>query len=503
MGWENLSDPIFDHAAERPDRPALIDGPIVLDYRQLAELVGKAAVHLHALGIGVGERVGVNLSSGADHVILVLALLRIGATLCELHYASSAPVEAALLERFGITRLFLEADAAAPASIQTARIDGDWRARVARQTGDYRTGAKAEELQLLAMSSGSTGVPKGVLTTQRLIFDRHRAYDAMFAECGIYAADRPATFIVTSSIAYNTFLRRLLAQFFAGGPAVLLPEYAHPIDLVKAIAGWDDAALGATPNMCRAFIAAAPADALLFPRVRALVSVGMPLYPEEKRAIVSRVTPNFFDSYGTSGIGTISCLLPADIDAKAASVGRAAAGIELEIVDAHGAPCAVGATGRLRCRGDTGAKAFLGLAAASEHERFADGWYYPGEVGALDADGFLFIKGRAAELIRRSVVEIFPAEIEEAIAAYPGVREVGVVGVPSAARGEDVMAVVVGSGAQNHDDIAQHCRARLPREKWPDRIFYADSLPVTTGGKPDRAKLRAIVLEQMKPKAAP
>ena len=497
-GWENLSDPIFHHAAARPDARALVDGPTVLDYRRLAELVGSAAAHLHGLGIGVGERVGVNLSGGADHVILVLALLRIGATLCELHYASSTPVDPALLERFGITRLFIEADAAAPASVETTRVDSDWRARMARQSGDYRTAATADALQILTMSSGSTGVPKGVLATQRLIFDRHRAYDAMFAGSGIYAADRPATFILTSSIAYSTFFRRLFAQFFAGGPTVLLPEYAHPIDLVKAIAGWDNAALGATPNMCRAFIAAAPADALLFPRVRALVSVGMPLYPEEKRAIVRRVTPNFFDIYGTSGIGTISCLMPADIEAKAASVGRAVPGIAIEVVDARGVPCAAGATGRLRCRGETGAKAFLGLAEAGGHERFAEGWYYPGEVGFLDADGFFFITGRAAELIRRSGIDIFPNEIEEAIATYPGVRQVGVVGVPSAARGEEVVAVVVGTGTESHDGIAQHCRARLPREKWPDRIFYADSLPATSGGKPDRARLRAIVLEQTK-----
>src|SRR6185437_8190472 len=225
---------------------------------------------------GVGDRVGVCLSSGADHVILVLALLRVGATLAEMHYSASSAPDPALLERFGIGRVFIEADSAAPASVPSVRVGAGWRALVSRRSGDHRAAAKADELQIMSVSSGSTGTPKGVLTTQRLIFDRHKAYDETLGDSGIYAPDRPANFLVTASIAYMAFLRRLLGQFFAGGPAILLPEYAHPIDLIKAIAAWDNAALGATPNMCRAFIAAAPADAPLFPRVRALVSVGMP-----------------------------------------------------------------------------------------------------------------------------------------------------------------------------------------------------------------------------------
>jgi acyl-CoA synthetase (AMP-forming)/AMP-acid ligase II len=495
--WQNLSDPLFHHAASRPDRPAIIDGPSMLTYGELAELVGKASVYLRGHDVGVGERVGVNLSSGADHVVLVLALLRVGATLTEIPYSSATPPDRAQLERLGITRMFIESDAPAPDPIASIRVDARWRERVARQSGDYRTSAAAEELQIVTLSSGSTGVPKGVRMTQRLIFDRDAAYEETLAGSDIYAPERLANFLVTASIAYATFLRRLLAQTFAGGPVVLLPEYAHPIDLIKAIAAWDNAAAAVTANMCRAFIACAPPDGPLFPRVRALISVGMPLYPEEKRAIARKVTPNFYDSYGTSGIGTISCLRPPDIEAKAASVGRPVSGVEVEIVDAREAPLPAGATGRLRLRGRTSAHGFLALGALSESEKFADGWYYPGEVGYVDADGFLYLKGRAADLIRRAGIEIFPSEIEEAIATHPGVRAVGIVGVPSESLGEELVAVIVTKDNPPHAEIAQYCRTRLAAGKWPDRIFYAASLPMTVGGKPDRMQLRANVIEQM------
>jgi long-chain acyl-CoA synthetase len=494
---DNLSDPLFHHAASRPDRPAIIDGPSLLSYRELAELVGKASVYLRGLDVGVGERVGVNLSSGADHVILVLALLRVGATLTEIPYSSTTPPDQAQLERLGITRMFIEPDAPAPGAIASIRVDARWRDQVARQSGDYRTSATAEELQIVTLSSGSTGIPKGVRMTQRLIFDRDRAYEETLAGSDIYAPERPANFLITASIAYATFLRRLLAQTFAGGSVVLLPEYAHPIDLVKAIAAWPNAAAAVTANMCRAFIACAPPDAPLFPRMRALISVGMPLYPEEKRAIVRKVTANFYDSYGTSGIGTISCLRPPDIEAKAASVGRPVSAVEVEIVDGRDQRLPTSAIGRLRLRGRTSAHGFLGLGGLSESERFADGWYYPGEVGYLDEDGYLYLKGRTADVIRRGGVEIYPTEIEEAIATHPGVRAVGIVGVPSASLGEELVAVIVTQDNPPHAELAQHCKTHLAAGKWPDRIFYAASLPTTIGGKPDRVKLRATVLEEM------
>jgi long-chain acyl-CoA synthetase len=498
MTWDNLSDPIFDYAATRPAAPALVDGPTALDYRTFAELVGKAAVYLDRLGVREGERVGVNLSSGIDHVILAFALLRVGATLSELHYASATPLDPALLGRFGIGRVFIEANAAAPATATSIRVDAAWRARIGRESGDHRTGLKGESLQLLSMSSGSTGLPKGVVTTQRLIFDRQNAYEAILGDSGVYSPDRPANFLLTASLSHNTFLRRVIAQFCAGGPVVLLPEYAHPVDLIKVVVAWDNVSLAAMANMCRAFIAAAPLDAPLFPNVRALTSVGMPLFPEEKRAIVRRVTPNFYDSYGATGIGTISCLLPSEVEAKADSVGRAAPEIELEIVDAKGEPCAPGTLGRLRCRGKTAIRGFEGATETpGASERFADGWYYPGEFGSLDADGFLYLKGRAAEVVRRSGIELFPSDVEEALASHPGVREVAVVGVPSPAHGEDVVAVVVKNGNPSHDELAQHCRARLTPEKWPDRIFYAGALPKMPGGKPDRTQVRTMVLDEI------
>jgi acyl-coenzyme A synthetase/AMP-(fatty) acid ligase len=329
-----------------------------------------------------------------------------------------------------------------------------------------------------------------------MVLDRHAAFlDSIGGAASEEGA--PPVLIVTASLSIAPFFRRMFGQFLVGGPVVLLPEFAHPIDLVKAIAAWENATLAATANMCRAFIAAAPQDALLFPGVRLLLSLGTPLYPEEKRAMIRRVTPHFYDVYGASGMGTIAVLPPAEVAAMAASVGRAARGIEIEIVDGQGGPCPAGTVGRVRVRGRTSAGAFVTTAEPAGTERFADGWYYPGEFGFLDENGYLFLKGRVSDAVRRSGIELFPTDVEEALASHPGVREAAVVGVPSANHGQELVAVVVKEGEPSHSDIAQHCRARLTPEKWPDRIFYAAALPMTSGGKPDRVQVRTMVQDEI------
>jgi acyl-coenzyme A synthetase/AMP-(fatty) acid ligase len=493
--WDNLSDPIFHYAAGRPNARALIDGPTVLTYAELADLVGRASVYLASRGIGKGARVGVSLSNSIDHAILMMALLRLGATLAELHYNSLKPLDPALVARFGITKLFLEPGAVAPAGVETVHMDIGWRAALARHAGDHRAEATADELAILTSTSGSTGAPKSVLQSQRMILERHATVLDRVADEG--SEDDPPVMILTASLSLSPFFRRLIGQLAAGGPVALLPEFAHTIDFIRAIAVWPKSVLAATANMCRAFIAAAPVEGVLFPGVRSLVSLGTPLYADEKRAIVRRVTPNFYDFYGASGMGPMACLLPSEIETMAASVGRAAPGIEIEIVDAHGGPCPPGTVGRVRARGATSAKSFVSAAEAPDTERFADGWYYPGEFGYLDENGYLFLKGRIPDVIRRSGVDLFPTEIEEALASHPGVKEVAAVGLPSDSHGAEVVVVVVKNGEPAHADLAQHCRARLTPEKWPDRIYYAAALPQTVGGKPDRGQVRAMVMDEI------
>ncbi len=193
-------------------------------------------------------------------------------------------------------------------------------------------------------------------------------------------------------------------------------------------------------------------------------------------------------------------LSPKEIRERPASVGRPPSFVEAQVVDEEGTSLPPGMAGRLRCRGTEG-KGFAADVDPASDERFRDGWYYPGDYAHLDDAGYIYLRGRAGDTIVRGGVELFPAEIEAVIAQHPAVAEVAVVGVPRPIPGDELVALVVPLGQVQHDVLAQFCQSKLPAERWPDRIFYAQTLPKAASGKLDRARVKALVMDEISRRA--
>jgi acyl-coenzyme A synthetase/AMP-(fatty) acid ligase len=495
--WQNVTDPIFHWAEHRPDAPALIQPPETLSYRELATLIGKASVHLEGEGVESGDRVAINLTNAIDHFILLLALLRLGATTVELPYSAQQPVSPELSATFGVKRIFIEASAPPVIGVTSIKLDASWRSEIARGSGDRRAGDDGNGIFHIAVTSGTSGQPKGSLASHRQYFRRFTSQKELLAESGVFSGE-PANFLLTGPIAYAVFFPALLYQLFAGAPVTILPQYADLIDLVKAIGAWDGAHCRVASPICRYFLSCAPKQGMLFPRLRALTASGGLLYPEEKRAMIERVTPNFYDVYGASGFGAMTVLTPSGMRAHPESVGRPASFVSMEVVDQAGQPLPQGTIGLLRCRGTEG-KGFAAEVAPDSDERFRDGWYYPGDLASIDEEGFVYLKGRSGvDVIRRAGGDLLAAEIETVMAQHVSVAEVAVVGVPRGAGGDELIALVVPCGQAQHAALAQHCVSRLPVERRPDTVYYANALPKTQAGKLDRAAVKAMATEQVR-----
>jgi long-chain acyl-CoA synthetase len=494
-GWQNLSDPIFHYAQARPDAIALSDGNETLSYRALASLIASASVYLRDAGIAEGDRVGLALTNSADHVILLLALLRIGATPVDLSIEDAPEALAATASKYGMGTIFTEAHALSPPGITRIRVDLGWRGRLATGPGDHRSAASAEALEIISLTAGSTGVPCGAIWTQRQCM-QHIALRLAILYPRPAADFRPADLLLTVSMRDSWSFFGALMQLSAGGRLVLLPEMSKVADLIRTIAASGPALACVTANMCRGFLAAAPAQGVLFPQLYLLEAAGMPLFGDEKRAILARVAANFIESYGTAAIGTISTLRAAEMARKSASVGWPLPTIQMEIVDDNGVVLARGMPGKLRCRSALMARACPEDAGSHSSEYTRDGWYYPGDIGAFDADGYLHLRGRVADVVRRGARDIYSAEIEAALLAHPRVADAAVIGVPVSAAGRELVAFVVARGAHSHAEIERHCRARLPAGGLPDRIYYPNDLPRIAGSKVDRRRLLEIAAEE-------
>lgn len=496
--YSNLTDAVMVHAAERPHSVALIEGTQSLTYGELGALLVRATTFLSRSGVLPGQRTGIAMTNGIDHTIILLALLRMGAEPVELPAEAGAPSVLQVARKFGIRIVLTDPDlklAAATgghAAVIEVRIDLDWRAEIAALPADAGAASGLDTLTLITLTGGSTGIPAGAVITHRQWLERIALRQQVLRHFQ-KGLDQPPPVLIAASPRYTYFLCCMLVQFCDGGALVLLPEYARGIDLLRAVACYRDALCFVTANICRFFLHSSRPGKMLLPNLRLLEFAGQPLSAEEKRVLTTRVTPNFADSFGTGSAGFITTIIGPELLRKPGSVGLPQPGIEIEIVDTNGANLSHGTVGRLRCRGPGFASGMCPEDSATPSpECFRDGWYYTGDLGSLDEDGYLFLHGRIADVVRREGVEVFANDIEMALVAHPSVRDVAVIGRPSQRLGEEIVAFVVSNGPQQHDDLARHCRAALPSDRWPDHVFYIDALPRNAGGKVERLRLRAL-----------
>jgi acyl-coenzyme A synthetase/AMP-(fatty) acid ligase len=219
-----------------------------------------------------------------------------------------------------------------------------------------------------------------------------------------------------------------------------------------------------------------------------MMSTGAPLPHEERVAIRRRLTPNLVDAYGATAASLATVIHPDEQDRHPGSVGRPILDVDLQIVDADDRPVRQGETGRVRYRTPALPLGFVGSVAAGE-EDIRDGWFYPGDYGTLDRDGYLHLKGRRSEIVVRGGVNVFTPEVERVLAAHPAVLEAAVVGVPSAEHGEDLIAFVRCGAPTEPRSLVQHCRAALAAYKIPREFRFVEALPRNSGGKVAKAQL--------------
>jgi acyl-CoA synthetase (AMP-forming)/AMP-acid ligase II len=493
--FTNLTDTIFKHAKERPRDVALADNRTKLTWKQLADLVGRASVWLHSLGIRPGDPVGVRMTNSIDHIILSLGLMRLGAAKVEFGTHEGGRKFDSMVDTLKIGTLFIEPPIRSLGAVRCISIGLDWRAGLAAFKGDRKHPDDFEPFDI-ALSSGSTGLPKGHRLGHTLQLRRQADYFEALGAVGIYSDDGTGNLLLTSSMSFAGFLYTLMYRLAGGGRVTVLPEFARLMDLVRAVGAHDEAVLIVTSAMCQELLSCAPEDGLLFPRARAVMSLGSPLAPRVKLEMIRRVTPNFSEAYGGSNFGLISLMRPEDMAEHAGSVGKVFAGVEVEVVDSADRPVKPGATGFIRCRGSGVSPHVITERPLGRFEGFRDGWCYTGDIGAIDADGYVYVRGRVSDAVRRRGVDIVPGIVELALLSHPGVQDAAVIGVTRQGASE-IVAVVVPKGRPDQQALHRHCLDILGADQAPGGYVFVKDVPRTGGGKIDRASLKAEISRKL------
>jgi len=281
-------------------------------------------------------------------------------------------------------------------------------------------------------------------------------------------------------------------MLYMGGTVFMLPPPYEPEELCEAVRRHRISSLFLVPTLIRRLMVLPDAKLAPLKGLRLLLSSGSALHPDERREIRRRVCPQFIEYYSSTEGGGVSFLTPEDPDAFAASVGRPVFGVDVECVDESHRPLPAGRVGRIRYRGPAVAEGFWNDLEATR-ESFRDGWWYPGDLGMTDEHGYLYLKGRAKDMIIRGGVNIYPAEIEAVLQAHPAVADATVVGWPSREFNEEIAAFVIlkTMDCAKPEDLRHLCREKLAPYKVPREVFVVQEFPRNTLGKVIKSELSA------------
>ncbi|HEV7466849.1 MAG TPA: AMP-binding protein [Candidatus Dormibacteraeota bacterium] len=477
------------------ERRCLVTDTETWSYAEL-RVRADAIAHVLAgeLGIVPGNRVLLRAPNTPWLVACWFAVMKVGAVAVSTMPLLRATELATVIEHarpalaLCDARLTEELQQAAPADLPVVRFGGtepdDLLQRAAGRSQRFAAvPTAAEDICLIAFTSGTTGRPKGCMHAHRDVlaiadtFSRH-----------VVRPTADDLFVTSPPLAFTYGLGGTVVFPLRAGAASLLLERATPELLVAAVERHGATVCFTAPTAYRAMLRLPLAG---LSSLRRCISAGEHLPGAVWQAWREATGLRIIDGIGSTEMLHIF-ISAADDDIRPGSTGRAVPGYEARVVDAQGVPVPDGCAGRLAVRGPTGCRY---LAGDRQRVYVQDGWNITGDTYIRDADGYFWFQARTDDMIISSGYNIAGPEVEEALLRHPDVLEAAVVGVPDADRGRIVKAyVVLRDGVPGSAGTASELQAFVKRViapyKHPRAVEFVDALPRTATGKLQRFRLR-------------
>ena len=509
---------LIDRArAEFGDLDAVADGDVRLSFAELADRIDRCAGALVVTGVAPGDRVAVWAPNIWEWVVVGLAVLRIGAALVPVNTRFKGREAAFVLNKAEVRLLFTvvgflgndyvselaHADESVNSLEHIVVLRGDTpagtvgyteflsRAEACREAAlAHRFDCMASgDLSLLMFTSGTTGLPKGVMLNQGAVVQGFRHYAN---NIGLTRGDR--MLVIPPFFHAFGFMGAITVCLLRG--AAIVPHAVFDVDgALQQIQDERITVVPAPPAVFQAFLNHARLRDYDITSLRscltgaATIPVEMVIGMRERLGFEVVVT-----AYGmteTHGIATI-CWPDDTPETIATTSGRALPGIELRVVDDAGTDVKAGTPGELLVRGYCVMMGYLGDPDQTAEAIDADGWMKTGDIVVMDKRGYIDITDRKKDMFINGGFNVYPAEIERTMLEHPQVGQVAVIGVADDRLGEVGAAFIVPSpdGAPDRDELTAWCRAEMANYKVPRYIWLVEALPLTASNKVLKAALR-------------
>lgn len=493
-------------AHQWPDRPALSCPRRTLTWAELLARARRLARALQGVGAGRGDRVAWLGFNAHEAVEIYYGPALIGAAAMPLNYrlseveltelmADSAPVVLIADEAHeAMARRLAAACPSAPKVWVTGASYED--ALAGDPPPEFADAGRDDEMLILYYTGGTTGRPKGVMTTHANMFANAMGTIAAFTpgEAGRH--------FVTGPLFHTAGGGRVYAAALTGAEVVLLPKY-DVVEAMQAVARRRVTLMQFVPTMIAMMLDHPRFGEFDMSSLRLITYGSAPMPPELlRRALRAFPGVRFGQAFGMTEASPILTVLTQDehdpdgpMASKLSSVGRAVHYVDLKIVDETGAELPPGAAGEVWARGPNIMRGYWNRPAETA-AALAGGWYHTGDAGYLDEDGYLFLTGRIKDMIVSGGENVYPIEVENVIETHPSVDSVAVIGSPDPKWGERVHAVIRLFAPATAEEIIAHARARLAHYKCPRQVSFHDGpLPLTPVNKIDKRALRRIYNE--------
>jgi acyl-coenzyme A synthetase/AMP-(fatty) acid ligase len=479
----NIVEPILFQAKHRPGAPALCaQGIDVVSYERLAAQMNNVARRAMAIGLGRGHVVALSVNQPLLHAAVILGLTQVG--IIPVSVAMQRPPAG-----LKIDAVFRDAKYPYAPNAQHLALDPGWLMGDGSPVEPMPSGTLAsEEVCRILLTSGTTGDPKAVALTHKLVMARNARFEYVvgnrfptFSRVYLHMA-------LSAALAYQ-FLIYLLGRggtvFFRGET---VENTLHAFEVFKI------QAMLATPTTLARLIASCDRHPSTDIHLDTILSGGSLLPRPLAERLRPRLCTHLITGYGSTETA-ISATAPAhriaDIDGAA---GYLTPGVRIEIVDEADRCVPAGTEGLVRVASEFGVDRYIDDPVESA-KVFRDGWFYPGDAGSLTADNLLIVAGRQNDVLNAGGVKMAAEKVEAALVAFQGVREAAVFMTTSKLGIEETWAAITCSEKIDVESLRAHCRSCMPAVFVPAHVTILDALPTNVTGKVDRSRLKHTLAE--------
>ncbi|XRQ10623.1 AMP-binding protein [Actinomadura welshii] len=493
-------------ARQHADRTALVSGDEEMTFAQVDELSNRLAHALAREGAGHGRRVGLLVNNSLLSVPLDFACVKGGINRVPLNSRLSVAEHVTMLTDTQVELVVFGGDLTDRARDLAAALPGVTFLGLETSLADEpslmeraksvpatlpEVEVRPDDVILTLYTSGTTGTLKAAQHTQA-------SYAGVCRNVllNLFPATRDDAMLHAASLIHASGVF-VVPLWLRGGRTVVLPGFV-PEQFLAAIPRYGATAINLVPTMIQMLVEHPHFETTDVSTLRRVIYGASPMpRPVIERAMRVWGRERFWQYYGQTEIPLcIAVLRPEDHTGdRLAACGQIAAEIDLRLLDEDGREVAPGEPGEIVVRGPSACAGYFNAPELTA-EMFRDGWVHTRDVGALDENGFLFLKDRTSDMIISGGYNVYPREVEDVLLEHPEVREAAVVGTPDERWVEAVTAVVVPAEGVTPDDefgerLVAHVAEKVASYKKPRKVVFADAIPKTAVGKLDRKTLRA------------